>query len=163
MIYNTAELEAVSLIGACATINEDNPPTTAFQHPLVGDAPFPNACFSLATLENVRRLGVFKDKQSGLCAGILLEYNNDGHRSLGQCRVDLDPVEYYVKPAYICLHHQNSIRPRTNNLLQKTMVKCSSTREHDHCEDGWTCFAMRGELEFWFSSEETRLIKIVDK
>lgn len=108
-------------------------------------------------------LGIFKKGQSGLCIGILLEYDNDGHRSLGQCRVDMDPVEYYVKPAHICLHRQTCLRPRTSVLRQTTMVECSNTREHHHSEDGWTCFAMRGELVFWFSCEETGLTPIVDK
>lgn len=163
IICNTLELQPISVIGAYATEKDDGSPMTPFCHPLIDDPPFPNACFSLAPLEGARRVCVFNHRQTGLCMGILLEYNNGAQRSLGQCRVDVDPVEYYMKPARICFRRQAYTRPGTSTSLQVTMVKSTGTCEHSHDEQGWTCFAMRGELEFWFSHEETKLTAIVDK
>ncbi|KND90843.1 hypothetical protein TOPH_04652 [Tolypocladium ophioglossoides CBS 100239] len=163
IIYDTLELQTVSVIGAYAAEEADDSPITPFCHPHVGNAPFPNACFSLAPLENVSRVSVFNNKQNELCMGILLEYDNGAQRSLGQCRVDVDPVKYYVKPTRICFRRQNYVRPGSSVSLQATMVKSTARCEHSHDEQGWTCFAMRGELEFWFSIDETKLTAIVDK
>ncbi|QPG96010.1 hypothetical protein C2857_002885 [Epichloe festucae Fl1] len=65
IIYDARELKAVSVIGAYNTEDEAKPPTTPFQHPLIGDPPFPNACFSWAPLERVKRLGILRKGKAG--------------------------------------------------------------------------------------------------
>ncbi|RSL80391.1 hypothetical protein CEP52_017394 [Fusarium oligoseptatum] len=162
IIYNIRELQPVSVIGAYPTGEEDNSLMTPFHHPFIDDPPFPNACFSLAPLESVNRISIFNNKPTGRCMGILLQYQNGAQRSLGQCRVGVDPVEDYVKPVHICFHRQSYVRSGTSVQVQETMVRGTSRREHDHDEQGWTCFEMEGELEFWFSHEETKLTVIVD-
>ncbi|KAH7111463.1 hypothetical protein B0J13DRAFT_461938 [Dactylonectria estremocensis] len=161
MIYDTLELQPVSVIGAYPTGEEDHSPMTPFRHPFIDDAPFSNACFSFASLDLVDCMRVFNDKLTGLCLGILLHYQNGAQRSLGQCRVDVDPVEDYVKPVHLCFRRQVHVRPGTPVQLQATMVRGTSSQEHNHDEQGWTCFEMQGALEFWFSCEETRLTAIV--
>ncbi|KAL6414356.1 hypothetical protein AUP68_00874 [Ilyonectria robusta] len=161
MIYNTIELQPVSVIGAYSTGEEDRSPMTPFRHPIIDDAPFSNACFSFAPLDLVDCMRVFNDKLTGLCLGILLHYQNGAQRALGQCRVDVDPVEDYVKPVQLCFRRQVRVRPGTRRQLQTTIVRGTSSQEHNHDEQGWTCFEMQGALEFWFSCEETMLTAIV--
>lgn len=161
MIHDTIELQPVSVIGAYSTGEEDPSPMTPFRHPFIDDAPFSNACFSFASLDLVDCMRVFNDKLTGLCLGILLHYQNGAQRSLGQCRVDVDPVEDYVKPVQLCFRSQVHVRPGTRRQLQTTIVRGTSSQEHNHDEQGWTCFEMEGALEFWFSCEETRLTAIV--
>ncbi|POR31267.1 Uncharacterized protein TPAR_08516 [Tolypocladium paradoxum] len=161
IIYNTLELQRVSVLGAYTTERDDGSPISPFAHPFIGDAPFPNACFSLAPLKGVSRVGVFNNRQTGFCMGILLEYDNGAQRSLGQCRLDVDPVEYYAKPARICFRRQSYVGPRRTSVsLRATIVESTGRCGHSNDEQGWTCFAMRGELEFWFSAEETMLTAI---
>ncbi|KAJ3542142.1 hypothetical protein NM208_g4253 [Fusarium decemcellulare] len=161
MIYNVQELQPVSVIGAYPT-GEDNSPLTRFRHPYIDDPPFPNACFSLASLEKINHMTVFDDKHTGLCMGILLYYQNGAQRALGQCRVGVDPVKDYAKPGYVCFNRLTRIRLGTSVQLQATIVSGGSSRDHDHKEEGWFCYEMQGELEFWFSHEETQLTVIAD-
>jgi hypothetical protein len=163
MMYNTLELQPVSVLGAYPTREEDSSPITPFCHPrFIDDPPFPNACFSLAPLKNVNRISIFNYKHTGLCMGILLQYQNGAQRSLGQCRVGVDPVEDYVKPVRICFRRQVCIRSGSSVELQATTFTCTSRQEHDHDEQDWTCFKLQGELEFWFSHEETQLTMILE-
>lgn len=157
ILHDVRELQPVSVIGAYPTREEDNSPMTPFSHPLIDDPPFPNACFSLAPLASVERLSIFNHPRTGLCMGILLQYENGAQRSLGQCRLGVDPVQNYVKPAHICLHPQDYVRSGTSIRGQATMVRATSGREHHHNGQGWMCFEMQDELEFWFSCEETKL------
>ncbi|KAH7002360.1 hypothetical protein EDB80DRAFT_615582, partial [Ilyonectria destructans] len=143
IIYNTLELQPISIIGAYSTGEEDHSPITPFRHPFIDDAPFSNACFSFASLDLVDCMRVFNDKLTGLCLGILLHYQNGAQRSLGQCRVDVDPVEDYVKPVQLCFRRQVHVRPGTSVQLQATMVRGTSSQEHNHDEQGWTCFEMQ--------------------
>lgn len=161
IIYNTIELQPVSIIGAYSTEEEVPSLITPFRHPFIDDAPFLNTCFSVASLDLVACMRVFNDKLTGLCLGILLRYQNGAQRSLGQYRVDVDPVEDYVKPVQLYFRSQVYIRPGTRRQLQTTIVRGTSSQEHNHDEQGWTCFEMEGSLEFWFSCEETRLTAIV--
>ncbi|KAJ3529490.1 hypothetical protein NM208_g9731 [Fusarium decemcellulare] len=163
IIYNTLELEPVSVIGAYPTGKEENTPIAPFRHPFIGDPPFPNAYFSSAPLESVNRICIFSNKHIGMCIGILLQYENGAQRSLGQCRVGIDPTEDYVKPVRICFRRQVYTRLGVSGELQATRVRVSSSGpgHHVHYEQGWTCFEMQGELEFWFSWQETRLTVIL--
>lgn len=162
IIYNTQELQPVSVIGAYPTGEEDSSPMTPFHHPFIDDPPFLEACFSLAPLETVNRISVFNSKHTSRCMGILLQYENGAQRSLGQCRVGVDPVEDCMNPVYICFRRHAYVRSGTSVQLQATTVRSTTRQGHDHDEQGWTCFKMQGELEFWFSCEETKLTAIVD-
>ena len=100
--------------------------------------------------------------------GILLEYENSAQRSLGQCRIGIDPVKYCTKPSRICLLRRLYSQVGITVKLQATTVRITDGDECEHSRDGneddsWTCFSMCGELEFWFSDKETKLAVIVDK
>jgi hypothetical protein len=164
LIYNELESQPVSVFGAYPTeVEEDSRPATPFSQPLIDDAPFPHAYFSLAPLERVNRVRVFNNELTGFCVGILFHYHNGAQRALGQCRIGIDPFKDCEKPSRICLHRCTYGRPGTPARLQATMVKSTSGQKHDHDEQqDWTCFQMQGRLEFWFSCEETNLAVILD-
>lgn len=163
LVYDKTELLPLSIIGTYTEENVRTIPQKTFEDPHVCDPPFVNAFFSLAPLTSVVRLGVFKHGQSGLCVGILLDYENGGRRSVGQCRVGVDEVDYYAKPAYICLHGEPYFETESSVSLQSTSVQCTSCGDaHIHDTLGWACFPVEGELEFWFSAEHTLVTVIWD-
>lgn len=168
LIHDTREWQPVSTIGAYSTDKDITSWDPPFCHPSIGEAPFRDALFSSAPLERVRCLSIFNDKETGFCRGILLEYDNGAQRSLGQCRLDIDPVEYSTRPAGICFRRETHlIGPQhsipSNFILgnpdsrRVTTVKSTGTDEHTHDEEGWTCVPMKGELEFWFTPGQTQL------
>ncbi|KAH7235355.1 hypothetical protein BKA59DRAFT_515886 [Fusarium tricinctum] len=74
LIYNELESQPVSVFGACPTeVEEDSRPATPFSQPLIDDAPFPYAYFSLAPLERVNRARIFNAELTGFCVGILFD------------------------------------------------------------------------------------------
>ncbi|PHH51363.1 hypothetical protein CFIMG_005829RAa [Ceratocystis fimbriata CBS 114723] len=157
MIYNTVELGAVSVLGAYSIETDNQYLVTEFDSSIVANPPSRHAFFSLAPLENVNRASIFSKKENGACMGILLQYQNGARRSLGQCRLGIDHVQHYANPMFICLSPRVYIQPRSVLLLHATLVNFMYTQEHEHSEQGWTCCEMKGELEFWFSAEETKL------
>lgn len=54
------------------------------------------------TLRDVKHITVFNDAATGYFKIILLEYEDGSQRACGQCRMGVDPVKEYVKPAFIC-------------------------------------------------------------
>ncbi|KAM0478576.1 hypothetical protein ACHAPX_005165 [Trichoderma viride] len=97
LIFNVAELAAISAMSAYPNQNSEMQPFARFSKPL-----FQDACFSSAPLENVALLHVYSDAETGLCRGILAEYNNGSQRALGECRIGLDPVCTSTSPACLC-------------------------------------------------------------
>jgi hypothetical protein len=164
IIYDELEQRPVSVFGAYSTgVEKKNLPVTPFSRPLVDDPPFPCAYVSLAPLECVSHVRIFNDEARGFCVGILFEYQNGAQRSLGQCRIGVDPSQDCAEPSHICLRRQIYSRPETPAPLQATMVKSTSEQTHDHDkQQGWTCYGMQGRLEFWFSCEETQLTVVMD-
>ncbi|KAH6955686.1 hypothetical protein BKA56DRAFT_503580 [Ilyonectria sp. MPI-CAGE-AT-0026] len=168
LIHDTRDTLPVSTIGAYSTEKDITSWVTPFCSPSIGEAPFQDALFSSAPLERVRCLSIFNHRETGFCVGILLEYDNGAQRSLGQCRLGVDLVEYSTRPARICFRRDTyDVGPEhsiaSHMLLgyptsrQVTMVKSTGTDEHTHDEEDWTCVPMEGELEFWFSDTQTRL------
>jgi len=153
------------VIGAYSEKNHDAPIDPA-RRPFISEPPFRNACFSLAALDNLRRISIFSNDELGFCMGMLLEYKNGAQRSLGQCRIDVDPVKSYTKPLRICLRRRRYYQAGISVKLQATTVQIVEKDECEHSrvgdEERWTCFPMCGALEFWFSDRETRLAVIVD-
>ena len=169
LIYNVEELKPLSVFG---TLKEDQDSTftiSPFYKPVVFRPPFTSAFFSAAPLSDAKFVTVFNHFETGFCMGILLEYKNGSRRSLGQCRLGLDNAVCYDGPSRGCLRQiethvplKKRIASGTSTLVKSTVVKFTRDAKHNHSEDGWTCFPMQGELEFWFSCEETDLIVVVD-
>lgn len=159
LIYNITTLDPLSAIGAYSTGSSTIAP---FHYPRLSPPTFLPAYPSLAPLENVTCLQIFRDQDSRLCRGILLEYKNGAQRALGQCRYGIDPVESSLKPARICVLDVLYSPPQTSKRLQAIRVESTDSCEHCHADDGWTCFTMKGNLEFWVNEEQSSLAVIVD-
>ncbi|KAE8442169.1 hypothetical protein EG329_003757 [Mollisiaceae sp. DMI_Dod_QoI] len=99
LIYNTADIQPVSTIGAYSKEERICGPITPFSHPTLDEPPFQDACFSSAPLESVTRVKIFYNEENGHCRGILFDYDNGAQQALGQCRLGVDPHRTCVKPS----------------------------------------------------------------
>lgn len=100
-------------------------------------------CLSWAPLENVARLRLFTDEDAGICRGLLLEYEDGGQRSVGECRVGLDVERAYERPVGLCIGRKSGF-PRWS-----IRVRVDGQAEHTHPERNWQCYSMRGTLVSW--------------
>ncbi|PNP59335.1 hypothetical protein THARTR1_00825 [Trichoderma harzianum] len=100
-------------------------------------------CMSWAPLSNVARLRLFTDKASGICQGLLLEYEDGGQRSLGECRVGIDVEQAYVRPTCLCIGRQSGYS------LWRMEVRVDGQGGHEHPDLSWKCYQMRGKLVSW--------------
>ncbi|KAI1506026.1 hypothetical protein F5X99DRAFT_404574 [Biscogniauxia marginata] len=161
LIYDTADLGPVSVIGACSKELRRKMDIVPCPQPRPKDVPLQNAIFSSGSLNNVVRIQTFHAEDNEACRGILLEYQNGAQRPLGQCRIHVDVTKEYATPAYICFLRMTSLRPQTSASLRGVKVECAKNDEHHHAEEGWTCCTMDGELDFWFNSEESDMMAII--
>ncbi|KAM5355274.1 hypothetical protein ACJ41O_001920 [Fusarium nematophilum] len=115
-----------------------------------------NALFSSAPLEDVIHIRVYHEREEEFCRGILLEYRNGAQRSLGQCRVGVDPFTTYRNASRICILRQCVKRPKVWAGVAK--VESPDGDDHSHGEEeGWTCSPLAGTLEFWVNKDVNRL------
>ena len=114
--------------------------------------PFHSANYSSASLEGVVRARTFL-RQNDDCRAIVLEYSNGSQRAMGDCRLGIDPVEIWNMPKCICVFKTTHTLPPSAAALQGVKIRFSE-REHQHAEPGWTCHAMRGNIEFWHNLVE---------
>ncbi|CEJ95157.1 hypothetical protein VHEMI10655 [[Torrubiella] hemipterigena] len=168
-IYSVPDSRALSVFGVFTPEPELVASVKAFHYPIRDDPPIDRAYFAAAPLSHIDDLKVFHDAETGSCVGILLRYNNGAERCVGQCRLGVDNVQYFERPNRICLRKIESdfdtddpdefdTVPPTQNAL----VSAACNADHDHAEPGWACLPMRGELQCWFSCEETDVRVMVD-
>ncbi|KAL6413025.1 hypothetical protein AUP68_02520 [Ilyonectria robusta] len=150
LFYGIHDATPVLTMGAYPLIDED-----VQQKPLPPgiNPPFKKACFSSASLESVERAEVFYDEESRLCKGIVIHYLDGTRRSLGQCRVGLDPTQTYTEPSHFCYAY-----PRVGR--DGLEVQFTTDSEHKHWnshELEWACYQMAGVLQFWFTKQQVAL------
>ncbi|RFU24599.1 hypothetical protein B7463_g11741, partial [Scytalidium lignicola] len=160
LIYNAADLQPISVIGAYP--KHESRPIAPFRHPAPDEPPFRDAYFSSAPLEKVTRVQVFYGEENTYCRGILFKYENGAQQAVGQCRLGIDPHKTCVKPSSFCFTYESYYRPRTEVRLQTVKVEFTCEAEHNYDKDHWTCFTMSGMLRFWFTDEESRLNVTID-
>ena len=96
--------------------------------------PFDYTSISSAPLDNVVCARIFENDEEE-CMGIILEYENGGMRSLGQCRLGVDFERRYYKPRYMCIHqyhvhkHRNA---RRLNLVRVAFTSSNASVDHAH-------------------------------
>jgi hypothetical protein len=97
LIHHVTEEQVVCAIGVYSE-NDDGRANslTPLPAPLGYKQPFYAACWPPAPLSSVHRAGVYYDDQTEFCVGILLEYENGSQRTVGQCRINVHPIEYYT-------------------------------------------------------------------
>jgi len=112
---------------------------------------------SWAPLDDVAAAEVFTNQTTGACKGILLRYQNGGARSVGQCRVHVDPSETVTQPNQIRFKVDAS-SPGENETVYTVQVTFSKAdAAHGAAEDhkGWEVRPMKGLLKFWFTVESS--------
>jgi len=156
----------ISVLGAYPQEEPSEDGTAAFRHARSSSSPFWGPSYlSSAPLANVVRLQVFHASNGSdrpLCRGILLEYENGAQRALGECRYGVDPTETWSRPTSICVMEMTVPRQSGNGTRTVMHVSGASSCSHKHDDDGWACFAMVGNLEFWFDTEEASMTILVD-
>ena len=81
------------------------------------------------TLRNAKRITVFEDASTGYFRGILLEYEDGTQRACGQCKIGVDPIKEYFRPAFICKHEI----PKGRNPFDVTNYELEfNMGEHQH-------------------------------
>ncbi|RFN55520.1 hypothetical protein FIE12Z_166 [Fusarium flagelliforme] len=92
------------------------------------------------TLRDAKHITVFNDVATGYFKGILLEYEDGSQRACGQCRMGVDPVKEYVRPAFICMREVAGTRRRFN--IPHYELECNMGK-HKHGNGrgskGWKC------------------------
>ncbi|OTA07815.1 hypothetical protein A9Z42_0087290 [Trichoderma parareesei] len=156
----------------------DNFPLDKFEPSPVSDgAILEEVYFSWAPLEGVASTVVFRDQDTGCCKGILFRYLNGGSRAIGECRLQVDPVEIFDKPSLLCVQIEGH-RARWNRaqMLYKARVAFQQSSEHKHEHkskalvpsearhgEEWKCFPMRGDAKFWFTAESSWLSVVTEE
>jgi hypothetical protein len=161
LIFNVTEVAAITAMSPYPNQSSGGiRPFGRFKKP-----PFKDACLSSAPLEDIAVLHIYSDAESGLCRGILAEYYNGSQRTLGECRIGMDPVRTYEDPAGLCFSRVLRNLPKTLIELKGTKLCIASQSEHQqHQHDGeeWSWSPMRGTLQFWFTNEQSIMDVIVD-
>ena len=156
LVYDTTERYHVSYLAAYPRGGEKPSSSLGETHPFdrpQSAIPFRMANYSSASLEGVVRARTFL-RQNDDCRAIVLEYSNGSQRAMGDCRLGIDPVEIWNTPTCICIF-KTTYNPRPLAVALQVVKVRFSEREHQHTEPGWTCHAMRGNIEFWYTHDET--------
>ncbi|KAB5566959.1 hypothetical protein GE09DRAFT_751266 [Coniochaeta sp. 2T2.1] len=144
------------------------PPTAVIDSDITPWSDFtdiPDSCgvlASYASLLEICRIPVFEDPSKRArnkpgrtcCRGLLFEYENGAQRSLGHCRLHVDPVRTYERPQVICfgrtLYMKGLPWPELR-AWERTRIACSEDVDHTHDpQDGeWRCFTLIGKLGYW--------------
>lgn len=160
LVTNTIDTLSETRLGAY-TPPSDVPAPEPFPYPTI-QRHFNGPCYSEAPLSNVIRALVFHEEGTQNCRGILFHYANGGKRAVGECRVGVYPSISFPAPARICLADVADtrlvIKHEREPPLHGAMVRFSAGKDHGHGEEGWVCYEMRGEMRFWFTSEETKVV-----
>lgn len=121
------------------------------------------ANYTAAPLDYIVRIDVFHERGSDFCRGLLFEYAHRGQRSVGDCRISVDPFVHYLRPTHLCFRIEiiESLEKSTNvwNLgrLESvkrwvTRVKCCSLEDEEAriklAKAGWTCAELKGWVVF---------------
>lgn len=108
---------------------------------------------SVARLEGLVRVSIYQSRDSGFCAGLLMEYEDGAQRALGSCRLGVDPVTTCSQPTHVCFSSTTLTDPDiTYPVARVEALTQEEGKDHTHPK-GWTCCAVSwgGSLEVWFS------------
>lgn len=159
-IYNSMDLRPITIFGTFSFRNPDGSQThdrtpLNFSPHWPPNAPSLNhQVFSSAPLKDITRIQIFGDP-NGFTQAVIMDYKNGARRALGDCRLgtDEDEVETYENPTYVCCRSTGSI----NAHMARRSIRVVTGEHSSHCheDDGafWTCSAVEGHLEFWYSEE----------
>ncbi|KAL2262408.1 hypothetical protein VTK26DRAFT_1457 [Humicola hyalothermophila] len=125
--------------------------------------------YTAAPLENVVRIDVFSEPETGFCRGLLLGYSNGGQRSVGDCRVGVDPSRIYARPTHIrfwvgtvtsdWIVRELCSEPFTRHVAKVECCSLEARGEDPQLDDqeGWTCTALKGWVVFRCGNMHTQI------
>lgn len=174
----------VPCFGAYCRLPAPVPTDTCLRQPFTPAPPRPSPVdgdvyFSWAPLDDIALAHVFSDPASGYCRGILLQYRDGGERSLGQCRLQVDPVAQVIDPRMLyyrtelCQSRWRRTIHRAHAYFRHDALNAHDSQDsHDFYDShdprqpqkgddsGWKCYDLIGSLHFWFTDESSLLMVV---
>ncbi|OAA79129.1 hypothetical protein LEL_02615 [Akanthomyces lecanii RCEF 1005] len=157
LIHGISRMGAVYPLGTPPHNEEGEEVEVLYQNPMSLSPPFEHAYFSHAQLDDVASIEIYHDKALRICRGVVVRYKNGAERALGQCRLGVDAMRVYWHPTCFCYRKTKYLRPGTRVERDSVDIECNTNAEHDHPEDDWACCKFPSRLEWWFTSEESRI------
>ena len=116
------------------------------------------ANFSAAPLDNVILAKVFHPPGKSYCRGLLFVYRNGAQRSLGDCRVGVDPFTTYEEPGVMRASIMSEAELDTPVTLWRTNIWFLDSSAGAHAPIGSPgVYGMTGTLHFWFDDGENEI------
>lgn len=144
------ELQPISVFGGHSAA----PSKEEFPCPFSTQDPIPNIgarYFSWAPLSGIRSIRTFYDEGTGLCRGIIFQYENGGLRAVGQCRLHVDSSTLVVRPSVLCFQLTSYFTSPNTPSRQGVRVDLGADATHQHIGNGWKCLRLgSGVLTFSF-------------
>lgn len=117
-----------------------------------------NAYFSWAPLEGIQSIRGFYDKDTGLCRGLIFQYENGGLRAVGECRKHLDDDVLTVKPPVLCFQPAPNLASWGKPKAIGVRVELGNDVDHEHTGEGWECLHLgHGVLTFSFTEDASSI------
>lgn len=117
-----------------------------------------DAYFSWAPLEGIQSICGFYDKETGLCRGLIFQYENGGLRAVGECRKNLDDSVLAVKSSVLCFQPAPNLASWRAPQAIGVRVEFENDGDHEHVGDGWECLRIgHGVLTFSFTEDSSSI------
>lgn len=130
-------------------------------------APFPmqdfkpdmkDAYFSWAPLDGIQSIRGFYDRDTGLCRGLIFQYENGGLRAVGECRRHIDNSILAVKPSVLCFQPAPNLASWRAPKAIGVRVELENDGDHGHTGEGWECLRIgHGVLTFSFTEDSSSI------
>uniref|UniRef100_A0A0B7K4C9 Uncharacterized protein n=1 Tax=Bionectria ochroleuca TaxID=29856 RepID=A0A0B7K4C9_BIOOC len=159
LAYELPKETYISTIAVSSTINARHrnhflqPSTPPFQPGYPG-------YFSSATLKGAISITIYHDQNSSFCRGMVLIYNDNTRRTLGQCRVGEDIATMHEAPTglyYASVQYKlEGVKPLLAAVIVEVATSVCQEPEKDE-DQRWTFSPMSGFANFWFNADESAL------
>lgn len=158
LIYDASAHDGVSFIGALPRPQPDPSDDEIWNYDTTGRAPYDiyreyaetNFHLSSAPLRGVILAEVFQRGQRPECRGILLTYKDGSKRTVGDCRLGIDPSQRFERPDRLCVAvgGEENRRP---GIPRPFYVKVRFQNGAARVK-GWKTSKMEGHIYFWFTA-----------
>lgn len=148
------ELQPVSIFGASSARKSGFPQPFSLQDFRPEPA---GAYFSWAPLRGVLSTCTFYERDTGLCRGIVIYYENGGSRAIGQCRLHVDSSISVVRPTRICFQITTYLTRLRKRERRGVRVEFGGDDDdpHRHSGEGWKCLPLLGVLKLSFTEDSS--------
>lgn len=88
----------------------------------------------------------------------MLKYTNGAERAVGSVRLGLDSATCTIQPTRVCLLRVVGSRLRATKMNFWNDVDVHrGSHSQSHSPGKWICSDLKGQLDFYFSHEETHI------